>query len=396
MKAQVTMFMVIGLVILVTFALVIYIVSYKQVKEAAQGIPSQVSKRTAVSSVREYVDDCVASTAAASLEILGKQGGRLYKSQKSIVDDPEEVVEYDGFNVSYSIVPPQGQVGPYTSTIPDYPWTGFPWIIKKDNQSEWFYGYFGLPEFPPLYDFSSNSVQEMLETYIDNNVINCFDKSRFPGLDFQIGQPNTKMIIARNISQLSTEEFISFRVEWPIQVISSDSKTELRNFVVNYPVSFGRAYYHAKTLIDSDVSNVNFDPREYQGYDIRVINNVKNHDDVIIFTDKSSRVIGKPFSFYIARKNRHPALFRINKSVTDQEFCIGTEFSIDNNRLKASANQLNYLINASDPDEDNVFFSLSPNVPELYASSMIIRVIVKDEAGLEDYQDITVRGKTCD
>jgi hypothetical protein len=395
MKAQVTMFMVIGLVILVTFALLIYIVSYKQVKEAAQGIPSQISKRTAVSSVKEYADDCVASTAAAALEILGKQGGRLYKFQKSIADNPLEVIEYDGFNVSYSIVPPQGQVGPYTSTIPDYPWTGFPWIIKENNQSLWLYGYFGLPEFPPLYDFSSNSVQEMLETYIDNNLINCFDKSRFPGIDFQIGQPSTKMIIARNISQLSTEEFISFGVEWPIQVISADSKTELRNFVVNYPVSFGRAYYHAKTLIDSDASNVDFNPKNYQGYDIQIINNVKDYDDIIIFTDKRSKIMGMPFSFYIARKNRPPALFRINKSVTDKEFCIGTKFEVNNNRLTASANQLNYQLDALDPDEDNIFFSLSPTAPELYASSMIIRVIAKDDAGLEDYQDVTVRGKTC-
>jgi hypothetical protein len=395
MKAQVTMFMMIGLVILITFALVIYIVSFKQLKESAQNIPEQVFKRTVVDSVRAYVDDCVASTAAASLELLGKQGGRLYKEQGSIGEKSENIISYNGFDVSYSIMPPVGQVGPYTADVPDYPWVGFPWITKNNNQSTWFYGYYGLPEFPPLYDFSSNSVQEMLEKYIENNLITCFDKSRFPGVEFQVGKPDTKMIIARNISQLSTEEFISFGVEWPISVISGDSRAELKHFVINYPVSFGRAYYHAKTLIDSDVSDVNFNPKDYLGYDVQVINDVQQYDDIIIFTDKKSKLIGKPFSFYLARKNRRPALEIIGEEVTDKEFCIGTKFEIKNNQLTASGNQLSYNLNAFDPDEDIITFHISPNSPELYASSMMIRVSARDNQGLEDYQDISVRGRTC-
>ncbi|MBN1644489.1 hypothetical protein JW851_00415 [Candidatus Woesearchaeota archaeon] len=395
MKAQVTMFMVIGLIILVTFALAVYIFSFKQIKESSEQFPEQVFKRNVVDSVQSYVTDCVASTSAAALELLGKQGGRLYQSQGSIVKNPTDFILYNGFNVSYSIAPPVGQVGPYTSIVPDYPWEGFPWIVQEGVEKDWFYGFFGLPDFPPLYDFSRNSVQEMLETYIENNLPGCFDESRFPGVSFQIAAPDAKMIIARNISQLSTEEFVSFGVEWPITVISGDSRTDLKDFVVNYPVSFGRAYYHAKTLIDSDVSDVNFNPRDYQGYDVSVVNDVKNNDDVIIFTDRRSKLIGKPFSFYIARKNRPPALLMINDSVSGRVFCIGTKFFIKNNRLQASANQLDYPLSALDPDEDVVLFHLSPAAPELYANSMIIRIIARDNGGLEDYQDITVYGETC-
>ncbi|MBD3361297.1 hypothetical protein GF358_00740 [Candidatus Woesearchaeota archaeon] len=397
MKAQVTFFMILGLIILVAFALVVYIASFKEMKESVQQVPEQVFKRTVVDSVREYARDCVASVSEQALVFLGRQGGRLYKSQASIIDNPVEFIEYNGFNVSYSIVPPEGTVGPYTSEIPEYPWDGFPWIVKENEEIAWFYGYFGLPDFPPLYDFSKKSVQEMIEIYVENNVVGCFDESRFPGVSFEIKKPSVRMIIARNISQLSTEEFVSFGVEWPIKVIDSDgSVAELRKFVVNYPVSFGRVYYHAKNLVDSDVSDVFFNPGEYPGYDIEIVENVKNNDDIIILTDRKSRLIGKPFSFYLARKNRAPALVEINRSVSENTFCLGTKFSIDNNFLRASSSQLNYKLSAFDPDEDQVSFHLSPARPELYKSTMILRVIARDGGGLEDYQDIKIFGETCE
>lgn len=396
MKAQVTMFMIIGLIILVSFALAFYIFSFRAAKQSGQQLPGQVFKSAAVDSVRQYITQCVASVSAEALSLLGKQGGRLYKSQGGIADNPSDFIAYEGVNVSYSIVPPSGRVGPYSSQVPEYPWDGFPWIFQDDSERAWFYGYFGLPEFPPLYDFSPGSVQEMLETYVENNLPGCFDESLFPGLSFDVKKPHAKMIIAKNISQLSTEEFVSFGVEWPITITDVDGfRADLREFVANHHVSFGREYYHAKILIDSDVSDILFDPRSYHGYDIAVFNDVKDSDDIIILTDRKSRIMGRPLSFYIARKNRAPALVLINDSVSDANFCLGTRFSVQGNRLMASASQLNYVLLAFDPDEDIVSFHLSPSSPQLFASSMIIRVIAMDPAGLEDYQDILVHGETC-
>lgn len=396
MKAQVTVFMILGLVILVAFTMTLYIVSYRQVKESAHQMPQSVIKRTNIEAVRAYATDCVSSSASEALELLGKQGGRLYKSQGSIVKDPTDVIKYDNVDVSYSIIPPVGNVGPYTALVPDYPWIDFPWIVKQGNTTEWFYGYFGLPDFPPLYDFSPNSVQEMLETYIENKLPFCLDPERFKALSFDMGKPYVRMIIAKNITQLYTEEFVSFDVDWPIVVTDVDGfKAELRDFVVNYPVSFGNIYYHAKSLIDSDVSQVGFDPRDYRGFDVSVLNNVKNHDDIIVFTDKRSRLIGKPLSFYIARKNRPPALAKIANFVSLQEFCIGTRFAVYENRLTASNNQLNYEITAFDPDEDIITFHLSPADPKLLANSMTLRIIARDGGGLEDYEDVVIYGVAC-
>ncbi len=398
MKAQVTMFIIIGLFILVSFGFLMYFLFYPEVSQQVNNVPEQSFKRAVVESVRSYINNCLAETSGQALEFLGKQGGRLYKSQGGAANDPAEFISYEGFKVSYSILPPSGRVGDYTSAVPDYPWVGFPWITEDGKEKEWFYGFYGLPDFPPLYEFSQNSVQQMLEKYIETSMPKCVDWSSFKGLSFDTGIPKAKMIIAKNLSQLYTEEFISFSLDWPVTVIdASGSKTELKDFVANYPVSFGKIYYNAKSLIDSDVSDVSFDPFNYAGFDVSVVRDANSlHDDIIVFTDKKSKIIGKPFSFWIARKNRAPALVFINASVyQNRGYCLGTRFSIDGNILRASAGQLVYPLRAYDPDEDSVQFRLYPERPELASSPMTFRVIASDQA-LEDYQYITVRGVACE
>lgn len=398
MKAQVTMFIIIGLFILVSFGLLMYFLFYQEVSKTVNNVPEQSFKRAVVESARSYINNCLAETSGQALEFLGKQGGRLYESQGSTANDPIEFISYEGLKVSYSILPPAGSVGDYTSVAPDYPWVGFPWITEDGKEKEWLYGFYGLPEFPPLYEFSQNSVQQMLEKYIETNMPKCVDWSFFKGLSFDAGLPKAKMIIAKSLSQLYTEEFISFSLDWSVTIIDADgSKTELKDFVANYPISFGKIYYNAKSLIDSDVSDVSFDPFNYAGFDVSVVRDANSlHDDIIVFTDRKSKLIGKPFSFWIARKNRVPALVFINESVyQNRGYCLGTRFSIDGNILRASAGQLAYPLRAFDPDEDSVHFSLAPERPELISSPMTFRVIASDQA-LEDYQYISVQGVSCE
>jgi len=397
MKAQVTLFIIIGLFILVSFSVLMYFWMYQSVSEPSANLPGQSFKRMVVDSARAYVNSCLAETSAQALEFLGKQGGRLYVSQGGTYPDPVSFVSRENFKVSYSIAPPEGVVGDYTSEIPDYPWVGFPWIDEDGKKILWSYGYYGLPEFPPLYEFSNGSIQAMLETYVEHNIQKCVDWSSFKGLSFDAGIPDVRMIIAKNLSQLYTEEFVSFDLNWPITIIDSDgSKTELRDFVANYPVSFGRIYYNAKSLIDSDVSDVLFDPLKYEGFDISVVKDVNlEKDDIIVFSDRNSRLIGRPFSFWIARKNRAPALVLVNSSVWEKSYCQGTKFDIDGTVLRATAGQLAYPLQAFDPDEDVVSFSLYPENPHLVSSQTSFKIISKDNAGLEDYQEITVHGVLC-
>jgi hypothetical protein len=397
MKAQVTMFIIMGLFFLVSFGLLIYFFYFQSVSGPVDSVPGESFRRNAVGSVRYYVNNCLAETSAQALEFLGKQGGRLYKSQGGTFPDPVEFVLHDGFKVSYSILSPSGIAGVYSAFVPLYPWNGFPWIVQDGREIEWLYGYYGLPDFPPLYKSSRGSVQEALEKYIEANIQKCVDWSYFRGLSFDAGIPRVQMAIAKNITQLYSEEFISFALDWPVVITDAQgSRTELRDFVVNYPISFGRIYYNAKSLVDSDVSGVSFNPVNYAGYDISVVRDVNSvHDDIIVFTDRNSRVIGRPFSFWLARKNRAPALVLINQSVSENSYCLGTKFSIDGRVLRATAGQLAYSLKAYDPDEDSVQFILLPETPELSGNQMTFRVIAQDKE-IEDYQDITVHGVACE
>ena len=110
-KAQITVFIIIGIMLLLGTALLIYVVSLKPEQKSKTDVISQSLRQSAVQPVKEYVLSCLDVVSSDALEFVGKQGGRLFVSQGGITPDPVDselgvrFLEYDYALLPYSIVP---------------------------------------------------------------------------------------------------------------------------------------------------------------------------------------------------------------------------------------------------------------------------------------------------
>jgi len=420
---QITIFMIIGIIILLGAGMLIYMTTIKPEKSGEEKVAAQALRQAAVQPINDYIGSCLDIVSADALEFIGKQGGRLYISQGGTISDPTTVqlgtvfLNYDELKLSYSVVPPQGTVGDlFFSDAPKYPWPDFPYSADS-NESE--IGFFGLVALPPLYrKHGQFSLQEQMETYVSNNIGKCADfTDKFPGYEITTGFPNTTMIIAENITHLRSEEYISFVLDWPvtIQEKSSSAKITLDKFRVTHPIAFGRIYYTIKDMVEKEVSNISYEPETTSNYFITINKNAYNKDDVIIYQDKKYNLNAKPYEFRIARKNRLPALYLIDQHAIEQfAYCSGeiiVKFALDGNKLIAvpdleEDDPFPLNLTAIDPDEDIITFRLKPEKPKVderavasYAAQpekggLIITVYASDDE-LEDYQKIRIIPKGC-
>ncbi|MBW2986542.1 hypothetical protein KY333_04195 [Candidatus Woesearchaeota archaeon] len=423
-KAQITVFIIIGIMLLLGTALLIYVVSLKPAQKSETDVASQSLRKSAVQPVKEYVLSCLDVVSSDALELVGKQGGRLFVSQGGITPDPTDselgvrFLEYDYVLLPYSIVPPEGTAGIFFSSIPKYPWISFPYLDDKTSDI----GFFGLVQYPALYreidgELVANSIQEQLETYISNNIGKCtIWSNKFAGFNITTGTPNTTMVIAENRTHLKHEEYISFVLNWPITIkeISSDAETTINEFSVNHPIAFGRIYYTVKDILEQDVSNVSYEPGTTDSYFITINNDVFNKDDVIVYQDGKYKLKAKPYEFRIARKNRAPGIYWIDQDEIDKSaYCVNiVKFVLQDKKLKASPDLEDddifpVNVTAVDPDNDVVTFKLKPQNPKvdeyavaLYADNpekggLLFDVIASD-GELDDYQKIRIIPKGCE
>ena len=137
-KSQVTIFLILGIIMVVIFAILILVSNYS-VKEAtapesiiAKKIPLELQP------IKKFVDDCLSVVSKQGLKLIGKQGGRLFVSQGGTVIDygpgyeGKLFVNHDGFKVVYNILKPTFEFGNYLPTVPDYPWLNFPYDPEKN------------------------------------------------------------------------------------------------------------------------------------------------------------------------------------------------------------------------------------------------------------------------
>ena len=420
-RGQITMFMIIGIIILLGAGMLIYMAMLKPEKRGDEAVVSQSLRQAAVQPVKDYIVSCLDIVSSDALDFIGKQGGRLYVSQGGTVPDPgiarlgSVYLDYGGWKLFYSIIPPEGTVSSlFFSEPPEYPWPDFPYSAES-NISD--IGFFGLVMLPPLYRVHGvNSLQEQIEEYIANNIRGCVDFTRFPGFEISAGLPNATMIIAENITHLQAEEYISFVLDWPVTIKeqAGTAKITLESFSVNHPIAFGRIYYAFRDILERDVSNISYEPETSDAYFISIIKDVYGKDDVIVYQDKKYNLNARPYEFRAARKNRAPALYRIDQFEIDKfAYCVDiVRFSIDGDTLIASPDLEDddifpLALVAADPDGDAVSFRLDPKSPRVdsysvasYAANpskggLLFKVIVSD-GELEDFQQIRIIPKGCE
>ncbi len=368
-KAQLTLFIIIGLVMVLLVGSVLYLFGSKEPAKSEQEVSSQKFRQAAMQPVKDYVESCLDLAAESGIWLLAKQGGVIYKSQGGITPQPADYILYDNYTVNYLIKAPTGDLGEFKAQPDEYPWKTFPYKSETELTTQYFYGYYGISKLPPLFNEFPDSIQEQLEVYVANKTVGCVDWSNFEkqGLSFKALNANAVMLVANESERIAKEEYISFKLYWPIEITdkTTGGVTIIKEFSVKYPLRFASLYYTVKSIIDRDVTNISFDVRNAEGVQVNIANDVNGKDDIINITDPLSTLKGKKLEFLFARENRAPGLFWIETNRIQPSYCKGTIFKItppDILDISGPTGNEKIKLSSLDPDEDTLTYGVEPGV----------------------------------
>ena len=222
-KAQVTIFMIIGLVIIIGGAAFFY--ATRQVNTPLDPELQILEQQVPIEfdPIKSYANQCAYSASVEGLRIIGKQGGYISLTNKTLNKEPfslkNEPTESDAVSFTRSS---QLKI-PY--------W----WYLKSANTCK------GSCEFSskrPELRQTENSIEKQLERYVDLEFTSCLDNFKpFEEQGYKIeekGKAKTDVTIG------SDDLFVL--IEYPIEIQHQDSKTEMSQFVMRVPVNLERVY----------------------------------------------------------------------------------------------------------------------------------------------------------
>lgn len=280
-KGQITIFIIIGIILLVLVALVLYLSRESARIPAAEKIPIEAQP------LKNYIDNCLTLTAIDAVKLAGMQGG--------YTDTPNLYLDADYSKVAY-------------------------YYNKGDDNSP-----------------SRLTIESQISSFIEATLDICIGNlSAFPQFNIVRGNASAVTTIGENKVDIS--------LDYPVNLISGDSKIEIRKYNANVPVRLGHIYDIARAINNHTMTDPEWIDMSYiSGFDVEVdMVPYGNEDLVYSITDTESSLNGEPYVFLFADKfvlNQAPSL-NINDSLT---FIAG--------------NPVIFKVNATDPEENPLTFS---------------------------------------
>jgi len=387
-KAQITLFMILGLVILLVFLFLIQLstrLSQDTLELSKENVLAQAFKKEGL---RLYVDDCLQDELTKGLLLLGRQG-RLWADQPGgrvnfepgktglVYAPSEQLGEFDSSRVAYGITKKN-----YIEHENAYPCT------EEANNPE-FCQYrfpntslsFGNLELLPstlrgdLQRFMTNRTVWCVQQFLLNNVsrqvvlesspaevsVEVFDdgisvKSEYP-LRFKIGQ--NKFFHLSTFDFFYSSQFGKFLndiITFPLQqdqhYLDFNYSPENLNepfFTFSSDIDLGRNCETAEDLFVCQRS-LRHETMSSLSVEMRAMP-LENGDDMFIFTPALYKIVNSPerFEFRVARQNRPPALSYINRSQCPDG---GYDYLVIKGH--ETLGEINISAFALDPDEDAI------------------------------------------
>lgn len=364
MKGQLTVFIIIGAIILIAIAVPIALIGMMKQEEAEQVGQAQV-RREINKQVSDYVTSCLRLTATEGMRLLGEQGGVLYHSQGGTKPDFQvtqrktEFLLKDTTRVAYAAsLNPEVEIeyapdsldgGVISNRPPEYPWTHFPKNPYTGDISYYANAVLGWKRLPPL-EQAPNSMRKALQNFTDNNIQQCTRWERFEekGVQIEAGIPKTKVTFA---------EDTIFETEWVIEVrdTTTNTSSEIRNYQTVLPIRFRQMYARVSDMLERELGNFKYNISQQSGI---TFENKEDEGTLSRFADKQSMLEDKPYEFWIALPNRPPALAYLDQSQLDgNTVCAETEVSWSSKTLTVRGGveectvDISLPTGALDPDE---------------------------------------------
>ena len=221
-SAQATIFMIVGLIIIIGGGIFFYSTRQSQPLNAEKGIVQQ-QVPVQFDPVKSYAEDCVSSVSIEGLKIIGKQGGYISFSNRTL--------NRQAFTISKN--PTESEAVSFTENsdlkIPYW------WHLKSANSCR------GNCEFSskkPDLRQSDNSIEKQLERYIDSRLDYCINNFEpFTQQGFSIlekGKAKSDVIVSSND--------IAVAVDYPVKMESQGTTIDFRQFAARIPVNLQRIY----------------------------------------------------------------------------------------------------------------------------------------------------------
>lgn len=252
-KGQVTIFIIIGIIILFVFAGVLYFTKYTVTDQTTvEGTPIVSSVPAEFQPLQTYTENCVRNTAKQGLKLLGQQGGYIY---------PE-------LSGKFTLTPTEAD-GIFLGSL-SVPY----WHYKKNPSSDQENIYTSLQPKLHLSEDASFSVEAQLNRFIREKIGSCLNEYQpFVQQGFVVNVETGKDKVTSTIGDSS----VNVLFEQPITAKKGSAEKELKQFYVQIPLQL-KHYFDLAVQLTKTEQEVRF--LERQGMEL-----------VSIYSRKDSRYL---------------------------------------------------------------------------------------------------------
>ncbi len=428
-KAQITIFMITGILLFFAFLFVMYLASSVELSQLSSEQEKIITKAFKKESFRLFVDDCLQDELKSGLILLGRQG-TLWADQPGGTKQFSEGINgitYGQDRVFYSIA--NEYYPSFPSAYPCNEEANFPAFCRYRYPSTTA-GFGTLKLFPStfsddLQQYLLNRTAWCVQSFILTNVsqhaeiistdIDLQLAVGEEGISVKVNYPLKFKVGREEIFQLSTFDFfypshfnqllsvISKHLEWDKQLVDFNyTESTFTQPTFSYasennvgPCTSEGNYFQCSRALPSDM---------YRSLGITLHQENIGGDDLFTFTPALYEIVDapEPYIFQVARQNRPPALEFIERAGCPAE---GYDYLVIKNH--ADYGNINLAPHAIDADEDGFVFSYTSSRfgehEDLYilsaeevASANIpngiytITTAATDDHGEKDSQDVRI------
>ncbi len=328
-RGQVTIFLIVGIVLLGVFSGVFYLVSTinEDRLKGEQETPLYSELRPQFVT---FVESCLEQTAEPGLYLLGKQGG---------------------------IIEPEGKFLATENDIINYAYLNGEYLLHKEE------------------------METQLNRFIEDNLNDCINNfAAFQDLAYEIRteEPQVKSLIQLNSVDIS--------LNYPLEIISGKEQTKVEDFKISIDLPLG-GYLDTVQQISSKSNSTVLDLSFFAGFEPFITLYPFDGDTTIFSMYDEKGYEGKPYAFIFAIRDEnvnHPPELEY---VSDVVLSVGVPFE---EQLEAQDKDKDVLTFYSSSDSFPVSEEGIVNFTSMVKDTFEVIVGVKDNTGLTDEQTIRV------
>jgi hypothetical protein len=352
-KAQVTLFMIIGIVLVMVFLFTFSIskkVSEVRVERDIERTYQQIIETT---SLKKFVTRCADDAVRSALVLAGKTGGHVDGDtveylNPAIYEEPIEATFLEKRSVPTT--PPK---------YPCYDESIAPAYCKFTHDQDNYQYYYGVSEVPALCKPGSNcelqgsdSLQYKLEEFMALEVEKCVQFDEIVGINSTYNITKGNVSVDIDIGEVAFTAVVNYPIVF--HVIGHEPVEKITDFVSQEKARLYFLFRCASNLVKRDSMMLNFDP--YNEFSktpyCSIFTNYSIFEstgaDVIGIFDDKFYLDGEPYFFHFAIENKYPVLDYISRNAMDDYdyvVFVNETFTIDP-----------YAI---DPDNDKLVYTYS-------------------------------------